>query len=185
MNKKPGPKPADMPYTDKGWLELQYFKLGKSKRTIAREIGCGETVIHKWFHRFGLKPRTISQALIGHKRSEEHIENLIKAHSTEKYLNNFALKDKNPHWKGGVHKVNQKDRSKLGYFRKFVKDRAGNKCEWCGSSENLVAHHPLSWIDYPNLRFNTDNGMCLCKKCHINYHYKRGELGGTPEKDNT
>lgn len=44
------------------------------------------------------------------------------------------------------------------------------KCEYCGASENLEAHHIIKWADYPKGRIDVNNGMCLCHKCHTNEH---------------
>lgn len=45
------------------------------------------------------------------------------------------------------------------------------KCECCGSTENLEAHHILHWSDYPPGRIDVKNGQCLCHQCHTNEHY--------------
>lgn len=44
------------------------------------------------------------------------------------------------------------------------------RCVICGSSQNLAAHHLESYKENPELRFETSNGVCLCAKCHIEYH---------------
>jgi len=36
----------------------------------------------------------------------------------------------------------------------------------CESHTKLRVHHILKWADYPQLRFNPDNGITLCKRCH-------------------
>jgi len=38
----------------------------------------------------------------------------------------------------------------------------------------LNAHHLNSYQNFPLLRFEISNGVCLCKKCHINFHRKYG-----------
>lgn len=45
-----------------------------------------------------------------------------------------------------------------------------SKCEECGSTEKLEAHHILRWSDYPLGRINVKNGKCLCHKCHCEEH---------------
>lgn len=44
------------------------------------------------------------------------------------------------------------------------------RCEECGGTENLEAHHVLRWCEYPKGRVDTKNGQCLCSKCHAHEH---------------
>ena len=46
----------------------------------------------------------------------------------------------------------------------FARDKFS--CVKCGSAKNIVAHHIKRWADYPDLRFDIDNGQTLCKRCH-------------------
>ncbi len=48
--------------------------------------------------------------------------------------------------------------------------KSTERCVICGSSQNLAAHHLESYKENPELRFETSNGVCLCAKCHIEYH---------------
>ncbi len=44
-------------------------------------------------------------------------------------------------------------------------------CVCCGKTGGrLHAHHILSFAKYSNQRFNTKNGVTLCKNCHKNLH---------------
>ena len=44
-------------------------------------------------------------------------------------------------------------------------------CQHCGASGiELHAHHIKSYKDYPDLRFDVDNGITLCFKCHWQLH---------------
>ena len=40
----------------------------------------------------------------------------------------------------------------------------------CGSRSKRVAHHLNSGSYFPEERYDIDNGMTLCEKCHINFH---------------
>lgn len=44
------------------------------------------------------------------------------------------------------------------------------KCEKCGATENLEAHHIIKWADYPKGRADLQNGRCLCHNCHTEEH---------------
>lgn len=55
--------------------------------------------------------------------------------------------------------------------RKWTKAVLGRgKCERCGATEQLEAHHIIRWADYPKGRADTSNGECLCHECHTEEH---------------
>ena len=60
---------------------------------------------------------------------------------------------------GKVNKTRDKNWSYM------VKELAGNKCEYCGKTENLNSHHIFSRSNH-NLRWDVVNGCCLCAGCH-------------------
>ena len=67
----------------------------------------------------------------------------------------------------GIYPLNRDDPRVRLWVKKVV---AKGKCESCGSTENLEAHHIIKWSDYPKGRIDINNGMCLCHKCHTEEH---------------
>lgn len=65
-------------------------------------------------------------------------------------------------------KVNNRGDGKVVTWTKKVK--AVGKCEVCGSTENLVAHHIIPWEYSIKGRTNLSNGQCLCTECHKMMH---------------
>jgi hypothetical protein len=59
-------------------------------------------------------------------------------------------------------------------WREMVLFRAEYKCEKCGSTEKLVAHHIQSATLNPILANDLDNGMCVCQPCHMIIHKQDG-----------
>lgn len=60
-------------------------------------------------------------------------------------------------------------------WRKRVFERDGYICQNCGKrGGTLNAHHILPYSRYPELRYDLDNGITLCKACHTGVHY--GEI---------
>ena len=47
-----------------------------------------------------------------------------------------------------------------------VKERAGYKCEYCGSERYLNSHHIFSRSNH-SVRWDLENGMCLCPSHHV------------------
>jgi 5-methylcytosine-specific restriction endonuclease McrA len=69
-------------------------------------------------------------------------------------------------WRKNVFELN---RAKKGLRRYYV-------CEKCGKRRKttrvLHAHHIYSWDRYPDKRYDRNNGVVLCIKCHNAFHRK-------------
>lgn len=74
-----------------------------------------------------------------------------------------------PSWKGGTRPARQADYRNPAYvaFRKTVLERDDWTCQDCGTrGGRLEVHHIKSWAEHPDLRYEPDNGMTLCRSCH-------------------
>ena len=72
-------------------------------------------------------------------------------------------------WKGGVNGANDTLRHRREYkeWRNSVYERDNYTCQCCGSSGGrLNAHHINQFSDYPELRYDINNGITLCENCH-------------------
>lgn len=79
-------------------------------------------------------------------------------------------------WQGGISLINDKrDSQEYKKWRLEVYKRDNYKCVKCGSKIKLNAHHIKSWKNYPSLRYELDNGITLCEKCHIKLHQEQGK----------
>ena len=164
-------------YTDKTWLEEQYLNKRLSMREIADLEGVGETVIHKWLHRFNIPIFSRSEQLSGKQKSEEH-----KKHLSEAAIRRDMSGENNPNWRGGVTRWDKKIRSSKQYkeWKQACLDRDNHMCVICGSEENLQVHHIIPFARYPETRFNLGNGITLCEECHAKAH--NGRLYSSPKE---
>jgi len=80
----------------------------------------------------------------------------------------------NPNWKGGIYGTErQRDMGKVEYieWRRKVFKRDNFTCCICHEVGGILnAHHIKPWKSFPNERYNLDNGITMCKKCHKEYH---------------
>ena len=51
-------------------------------------------------------------------------------------------------------------------WRKAVRKRDRAKCVICGTGKRIQVHHIKRWADYPDLRYDVNNGCCLCYAHH-------------------
>lgn len=103
--------------------------------------------------------------------------------SEDKYCSwNCYNQDRHPpkgenhwNWQGGISKENDhRDSSKYKNWRLSIFKRDNYTCQKCGSKEKINAHHLYSWKEYPEKRYDLENGITLCEKCHIKVHQKYG-----------
>jgi 5-methylcytosine-specific restriction endonuclease McrA len=73
-----------------------------------------------------------------------------------------------PSWKGGISRAYKNGYHNAEYkkWRKNVFEKDKYACVFCGSKENIEAHHFFRFSYFPNFRLNVWNGLTLCHKCH-------------------
>lgn len=58
-------------------------------------------------------------------------------------------------------------------FRKWKSEvfkRDNFTCQKCGAKQNLEAHHIKEKVNYPELEYDINNGLCVCHDCHKKTH---------------
>jgi len=78
-------------------------------------------------------------------------------------------------WKGGVTPVHEIERRSGSYaaWRVNIFERDRYTCQSCGVRGTVLhAHHIKSFSKHPSLRMDLENGITLCKECHLNAHRK-------------
>ena len=94
-------------------------------------------------------------------------ETKLKISKSHKKSGRF-VREKNPAWKGG-NSVKRRycDSYDVRVWRTKIFERDDFTCQVCKERGcNLNAHHIYSWREYPELRFDTTNGITLCVACH-------------------
>lgn len=94
-------------------------------------------------------------------------------------------KESNPNWQGGITPLNTKVRNskKFCLWRDNVFKRDNWTCQKYGIvGGKLTAHHIQNFAQYPELRFEINNGITLSKKAHQEFHRKYGIKNNTREQ---
>lgn len=87
--------------------------------------------------------------------------------------------DTTPNWKGGVTPQHQIIRQSAEYkeWRKQVLQRDHYACQVCSKrGGHLTAHHLWKFSEFPHLRFSINNGLTLCRDCHLSIKGKEYEF---------
>src|SRR5215470_3994735 len=69
-------------------------------------------------------------------------------------------------WNKGRY-TSEKRGSGLNRWSREVRERDGYECKKCGAKEYLEAHHIIPWKNDKSLKYDLDNGITICRSCHI------------------
>jgi len=102
----------------------------------------------------------------GKHHSEETKQKISEARKAQQMVGSKA-----PRWIADRSKlkITQKRNDRAyGYFVKAVLERDGFKCRISNKDckGKTEVHHILPWIDYPELRYEVNNGITLCHGHH-------------------
>lgn len=137
---------------------IEEYSKGASLYKLADTYKSNDAYIKKVLTDIGVPARGISEALqaSGATKGENHYAWNPKLAEDER-LQNRGLEYKQWAYK--------------------VKEQYAFKCDCCGKGSNgdMVSHHLHNYKDFPASRYDIDNGVCLCVKCHIAFHVKYGK----------
>ena len=174
-----GKDPVKYHLLTKEFLTEEYVNKKKTYDQIAAEVGCGSTNVYHLVKKFNLPVRPRGELLKGRVYSPETLEKMAQGQMGK------MLGENNPKWKGGVSTDSTQIRKKAIYytFRQRVLRFKGKVCAHCGV--DLISpcpccnvkpvrhvHHLQSFADFPDLRFDSNNAIVLCEKCHRAEHKK-------------
>lgn len=132
---------------------------------------CGNSCAGKWKYKNSDKVKNAIK--IGLEKAHKNLPERTKRLMTGKSKPYFRG-DKNPNWKGGTYGTERhRDMGRIEYiqWRRYVYIRDNYTCSICGEKGGkLNAHHIKNWKDFPELRYNINNGATLCKSCHKEIH---------------
>ena len=116
--------------------------------------------LHSRGYQSGETRRKISDTMKGQKKSLEMRKKLSEAKKGPGALH---------FWKGGLTAQNLTIRGSFEYrlWRQRVYERDDYTCQFCHvRGGKLNADHIKPFSDYPELRFDLENGRTLCEDCH-------------------
>ncbi len=160
----------EKPWWDKAWLENEYIVLQKSAGDIANEHGIGDTAIHYWLKKHGIKTRTTAET--------RKIKYWAACGPDNPMWNKYG--ELNPMWKGGITPDRQLLYSKYEWKQlcKKIWNRDKSTCQRCDLKKedrsDMPFHiHHIEPFEKENFRMDINNLVLLCETCHCFVHSKR------------
>lgn len=153
------PNRIGIPHTEESKQKIRDFNLNMS----VDERNIRSAIIRKSLLGKKQSPETITKRVAsrkGYRHSEE----------TRKKISQSQMGEKSHLWVGGKTNINKQIRKSVDFklWRESVFRRDNYTCKLCGTRGcELHPHHIKSFCDYPELRFEIDNGMTLCRECHL------------------
>lgn len=184
-------------------IERQYKNyVGRSKTSIIKKDCCGDCQSIKSresiFEKYGCEPGHLLTSQSSKDKARrafvekygvenpsqvpEFLEKMLKTREErygKEYFSELMSGSNNPMWKGGVKDENELARNNYKYkeWRKNVFEKYDYTCHCCDVRGGyLEAHHIRGFAEFPELRYENDNGVPLCLECHKKFHNLYGNF---------
>lgn len=157
------------PHWERDWLHREYVTKQRSSGEIAAEIGCTESNVLFWLEKHDIQRRSISESRSVKRWGATGAANPM-------YGRVGAM---NPRYVDGSSPERQRlyARHDWKQFLRQIYRRDGFCCVRCrapkSGPKSLHAHHIKPWAGNPDLRFNENNVVTLCRRCHDWVHSNR------------
>ena len=80
-----------------------------------------------------------------------------------------------------TEKERLRDSSAMKEWKLSILHRDNFTCKKCNTKKELQVHHILGFSKYPELALNKENGIVLCKECHVVFHSTYGQYNFNEE----
>lgn len=148
------------------------------KKYYAEHPGCKAGENHNWY---GKKHSEDTKRKMAESRQKFYEVNpearMMASEKRKEYLehNPGILNGENhPSWKGGLSHINHRARhwTDQEQWTKDIFEKDNFTCQFCRKRGNgeLNAHHIFFFAQYPEFRMNQNNGITLCRSCHLTVH---------------
>lgn len=124
------------------------------------------------------------EAIIKCERRKPYSSFLKQKYCSKKCADKNGIRykgEENVLWKGGTK---ERDKTKQKSWSKQVLERDNFTCQECGiRGGDLHAHHIEDYISHEDKRWDINNGICLCVKCHYKtYKFYKNQYTELNEK---
>lgn len=150
---------------------------------LVKTRGWCKTHYQRWHERGTTELLGVKGRQKGFKHSSETIVKIIAKKTGMEYRrhkDSYLLKgrrgEKHHNWKGGVSPERHRAMSSAKYksWKDTILKRDNYTCQIClVVGVFLHVDHIKKWSEYPELRYEVDNGRTLCVPCHYYVHFKR------------
>ena len=149
------------------YLNEKYVQQCCSTTEIGMLVNASSSTVHTWLTNFKIPTRPTGAAYKkGTTMSEESRQKMSVAKKGK-----YTGAD-NPNWKGA--KITDAVRERRSYDAKIWREsclkRDEYKCTLCGAKDKLHVHHVLEFENYPDRRWDLNNGNTVCVFCHEKIH---------------
>jgi hypothetical protein len=155
--------------------EISIAKIGKKRPDM----------VGKGFKKGSVGPNK-GKKLTKEQKSKLNLSGLLKGRGWNKGIpSTWIMGTKNHMWKNGVTPLNKKIRKSIE-FKKwredvFIRDNYTDQKNKIKGGV-LRPHHILNFAEYPELRFDINNGITLSEESHNEFHKKYGKFNNTREQ---
>lgn len=106
---------------------------------------------------------------------ECRVKNMVGIDAANAGGGSWMVGESNINYKSGTSHIDcVRDVAKISKWRRSVFQKDKYVCQNCGYDKGKIiqAHHVKPYAEFPEHRYDVENGVTLCKPCHLFIHSK-------------